>query len=69
MEKFIPIEGSPNLKRDVQSHGVVNCDTNGLKAAKERKKKALEMQQEIADLRKQVERLTKFVEESFGSKI
>ncbi len=63
MDGFLKVEGHSGLVKNRKTGVVLNINEIEIKSAKKRKKKKQELQEEVTDLRAQVEKLTSVIEQ------
>ena len=61
-DRFLKVKGKPNYLRDNESSGIVNIDVKGLQLAKSVKKRLNKRDEEIQELKQQVQHLSQLVE-------
>ena len=63
MSKFLRVEGQSHLKKDPTTGTILNTNYAEIESARKRKKSKNDLQQEVADLKSQVQKLTSIIEE------
>lgn len=48
-DRYIPVEGQPNLLKDTKTNAIINNDRRGYLAAKQRTREALEQKKKLEE--------------------
>ena len=63
MKGYLKVEGQSGLVKNPKTGVVLNINETEIVSAKKRKKKKQELEQEVSDLRSQIDRLTSVIEQ------
>ena len=62
-DKYYKVEGHAGLAKNPVTGTIINTNTDEIRGARKRKLKKRELQREVGDLRKQVDKLTSIIEQ------
>ena len=62
-DRYYKVSGHAGLMKNPRTGTVLNTDSREINAARNRKKKKKELEQEVTDLKTQVQKLTSIIEE------
>ena len=63
MKGYLKVEGHSGLVKNAKTGVILNINETEIKSAKKRKSKKQELEQEVRDLRSQIDKLTSVIEQ------